>query len=665
MLALIPVSRVPSSIPARDTPLVDCKSWDRCQSISRGVLRPHRKATTMADAASIRLTAGDARSLRNRDQGPTRNVSTRSSGVYNDDYMPAQPYNSGQGQGSLGLRSTTSRYSLNEQFAATRREFEFGFDDGASTFDRSTIASEAFEDYLHNQNQGVHDPFPDQIVDYYDPLVLRGRQYVIDPYDLLVLPKNPSARQIRRAYFRLFVLIYPDSHPPKLRKAASVYLTLVQDAFEQLIGPDKRLLQDVDEISTADLVLDEPGRFQIYQLWRLPLASCGQRLLDNDNPGQQDVSNQKPAQRQSHRDHLERLGLGSQRVRRWIGKMDGILGLGVKFDMGSPDLFESGARGFSRFSILDRQFLSLIPIRVAPRLEYSTGLPLSLRTPDSQGSWALSTAAETRGIGASVKYSIDIEEPVWPSLRNNAPSSEHKQITNATLRSRPIRVEAELSSGWIWSKFLALRCLKRMGRFSRLGFEIGFGAYHLHLSLYWSRLGQRIRLPLLASLHSTTNPRLLFWTAVVPFMGFAAWDMVARGRRFEASKLQMQQQLADMIQDRRAEADDITILLSANVEAKQAVERANHGLVILSAKYGVKKDDSWGLEEVADVTTALAALVDDSQILIPSTVDKNNILGFWDPVPGLLKTLHVRYSFQGREAIMEVPEQAELVLPPS
>lgn len=127
----------------------------------------------------------------------------------------------------------------------------------------------------------------------------------------------------------------------------------------------------------------------------------------------------------------------------------------------------------------------------------------------------------------------------------------------------------------------------------------------------------------------------------------------------------MRDRLADMVQDRRAEADDITILLSANVEARQAAERAKHGLVILSAKYGVKKDDSWGLEEVADVTTALAALVDDSHVSIPSTVDKNNILGFWDPVPGLIKTLHVRYTFQGKEAIIEVPEGAALILPPS
>lgn len=595
----------------------------------------------MSDATSARLTAGDARSLRNRWQGPSRNASTRSSAVYNDDYMPAHAHTHDYGQGSLGLRSTTSRYSLNEQFAATRKEFEFGFDDGASTFDRSTIASEAFGEYLRNNDNpdGGH-LYPEQMADYYDSSALWDRDRVIDPYDLLVLPKNPTAQQIRRAYFRLLVLIYPDSHPPKLRKAASVYLTLVQDAFEELIGPDRRIMQDVDETNTVDLMLDEPGRYQIYQLWRLPLASCSQRLLDNDNPGQHDM-------------------------RRWIDKMDGVLGLGMKFDLGSPNLLESGARGLARFSTFNRQFLSLVPIGVAPRLEYSSSLPCFLQSPDDQGSWALSTAAETRGVGASVKYMVDVDESSWPLAWKEAPSREQKQLAHTAKRSQPIRVEAELSSGWIWSKFLALRCLKRIGRFSRLGFEVGLGAYHLHLSIYWSRLGQRIRLPLWTSFHSKTSPRLLFWTAVVPFMSFAAWDLAVRWRQYHFARSQMRDRLADMVQDRRAEADDITILLSANVEARQAAERAKHGLVILSAKYGVKKDDSWGLEEVADVTTALAALVDDSHVSIPSTVDKNNILGFWDPVPGLIKTLHVRYTFQGKEAIIEVPEGAALILPPS
>lgn len=236
----------------------------------------------MSDAQSARLTAGGSR-LRRNPPGGQRNSSTRSSAYYNDDYLQSQSQSQSQGcgygYGSLGLRSTASRYSLNDQFAATRQDIEFGFDDGASTFDRSTMASMAIDEQ-HDGSEDVAGPLT--VTDFYDPSALQGIERVIDPYDLLVLPPNPSPRDIRRAYFRLFLLLYPDTHPPKLRKAAGVYFTLVQAAFEQLIGPEKRVLQDLDEANTYDLALDDPGRYQVYQLWHLSLAKSGNQGYGED-----------------------------------------------------------------------------------------------------------------------------------------------------------------------------------------------------------------------------------------------------------------------------------------------------------------------------------------------------------------------------------------------
>ncbi|KAK9416465.1 hypothetical protein SUNI508_01882 [Seiridium unicorne] len=610
----------------------------------------------MTDPASARLTAGGSRVRRTRGQGPSRNSSARSSAIYNDDYVQSQGY--GHVYGSLGLRSTASRYSLNDQFAATRQEFEFGFDDGASTYDRSTIASGMMSKHHEDENDSAFLP---PITDYYDPIALQERQRVIDPYDLLVLPQNPSARDIRRAYFRLFVLFYPDTHPPRSRRAASVYFTLVQDAFERLICPDRQLVQGLDEVNTFDLVLDEPGRYQVYQLWDVLGGAQNHSYLNYES--RQDDDNDEQREGDSIREHyvLKRVGkIGSSlhRLQTWV--KNGSLGLGVKLDMGSPRLFESGAAGFSRFSTLNRQLLSLVPIHVAPRLEASYRLPASIQSPIAQGLWTFSTALEPQAIGASIKYGIDVAGTRGATQFINAQRSREQLIRKA---SNGVRIEAELSSGFLWSKVLALRCLKRIGRFSRLGFEVGFSTYHLHLSLYWSRLGQRIRLPFLLSFGSPTNTRFLFWVALAPFLGLAAWDLVSRRRQVHTSKLHEKSELIKLVQDRRGEADDITILLSANVENRQDTERANRGLVILSAKYGVKKNDSWGLEEVADVTTAVAALVDDGQLRIPSSVDKTNILGFWDPVPGVPKTLHVRYIFQGTEATREVAESEELLLP--
>ncbi|KAI0183145.1 hypothetical protein EV127DRAFT_414413 [Xylaria flabelliformis] len=80
----------------------------------------------------------------------------------------------------------------------------------------------------------------------------------------------------------------------------------------------------------------------------------------------------------------------------------------------------------------------------------------------------------------------------------------------------------------------------------------------------------------------------------------------------------------------------------------------------------VRRQSSWcqrcdclGGTEVADVTITVAALVYHNRLLIPSGVHKSNS----DPTEE--KVLHIRYSYQGKEAIVEVKgDDEQLVLPP-
>ncbi|KAI0855183.1 hypothetical protein F4860DRAFT_520104 [Xylaria cubensis] len=67
--------------------------------------------------------------------------------------------------------------------------------------------------------------------------------------------------------------------------------------------------------------------------------------------------------------------------------------------------------------------------------------------------------------------------------------------------------------------------------------------------------------------------------------------------------------------------------------------------------------------EVADVTIPVAALVDRNRLLIPFGVHRRYVLGFWDPDPAEEKVLHIRYSYQGKEAIVEIRgDDEQLVL---
>lgn len=127
---------------------------------------------------------------------------------------------------------------------------------------------------------------------------------------------------------------------------------------------------------------------------------------------------------------------------------------------------------------------------------------------------------------------------------------------------------------------------------------------------------------------------------------------------------------------RRAEADELTVVLATGVESRQAAAaaaavaaawRQRGGLVIASAKYGVRDAPP---DEVADVTIAVAALINgddgDGRLFIPAGLRKSRLLGFWDPAPlspADDKVLRVRYLWRGKERTVEVGELEELRLP--
>ncbi|CAJ2500418.1 Uu.00g032710.m01.CDS01 [Anthostomella pinea] len=355
-------------------------------------------------------------------------------------------------------------------------------------------------------------------------------------------------------------------------------------------------------------------------------------------------------------------------------------------------------RFFSDLSRIDRKVPSLgLPLNTHPRIEVAYRLGTSFephetltsdRPPDrglrgldigfdsdEKGSWTVSATAEPSYQSASLKYAHDVD---FHALLYRQALGKSADVSAAGVNrsgGRQVRFEAEISSNSLWAGYLALRCLKRVGRFSKAGFEIGISTYSLHLSVYWSRLGQRINLPFLMCSRSNFNIGILFWTTLAPFASFAAWETWQRYRRQRRRQQHPEPQKAQTetqpeVQNRSAEADKLLSLMYSGVHNRQKAEYLANGLVILSAKYGVKARDAatsngWGGEEVADVTVAAAALIDNGRLWIPAGVHKSNILGFWDPAPEEEKALHVRYRYGGKEAVVEVRgDGEELVLPP-
>ncbi|KAI0601627.1 hypothetical protein F4775DRAFT_540699 [Biscogniauxia sp. FL1348] len=822
---------------------------------------------------------------------------------------PSQPSQPPPGY-APSIRSTTSRFSQTDQFAATRREFEFDFDD-ASSIARSTVVSqplnEVDSDDDNDDSNDAHDDDDNDDNDNDDddddenlttarPATTSRPENMSNYYDLLCVSRDPSPDSIRRAYFRLLTLLYPEVQPPHLRQASGVYFTVIQNAFETLLDPCRRLKYDLDLLHSAsshaashvnaqndedyrlwhtdfmrnreqqenaDAGLDfwelgarfdaqelsnhlkygrqdgtstvEPVDFemghsfsldlpgldrQVRQATRVVQAYLDTRFMSQKAVGEKQpdyvaIQNDPSSDRKGgtvlairgsvygflpnvsflpvttlldpYQPSLSTTLTKDRLVQLHAGKIHPLIAIKLRHDISRGNLASKAGRstkvgntdqdetvieaetevlpepsvsiGLSRHMTLpyDRNVRSLVQVGVksslnsrrlprfwssvrrptaegvllcsidsgdwqmrpdetcrvlsdftarvkrkllyfdlplyrTPKLEiaYKAGGPLDPRGTlitdrlsdrglrgldkgfydDGTASWTVSATAESTYLSTSLKYARDVSFEL-PHAAQNKHAVAHRGRWGLS-PAREVRIEAEFSANSVWAGYLAVRCLKRVGRFAKFGFELGLSSYSLHLSVYWSRLGRRVNLPFLMCSRENLNTSVLFWTTIVPFTSFAAWEAWSRYRRLRQYRLREEKVKSSLQEDqgyKRVEADQVASLMMTGVQNKQRAEYTVSGLVIKSAKYGVKapgSSNAWGAEEVADVTVPVAALVNGSRLFIPAGVCKSNILGFWDPSPGEEKVLHVRYMYKGKEATVEVSgDDEELVLPPS
>lgn len=321
------------------------------------------------------------------------------------------------------------------------------------------------------------------------------------------------------------------------------------------------------------------------------------------------------------------------------------------------------------------------------------------------GSWTISGAVTTGGVAGYLRYGRDLftSRSSFTGLEGSTPSS------TSWAERLGFRMEAELTTQkmkndivfggpqWRTSEIchLAVRGIKKIGKSSKAGLELGVSSASnsIVLSLYLSpqnnsRFIFPVMLfrdnPLMDQRFSTSCTKMLFWTAFLPALGLAAIDYILSRNPVETSDPQnlkktkrARNKARDHVQRRiaqcRAEADDLVAMLVQPVLHRQRLQREDGGLVILEAKYGVLLDPNsacsptpnWAApEDVADVTVAMAALVDDEgKLRIPEGLRKSKLVGFWDPKPGSTKWLVVRYVYGGREAIRAAAGRKELSLP--
>ncbi|KFY75105.1 hypothetical protein V499_04915 [Pseudogymnoascus sp. VKM F-103] len=173
----------------------------------------------------------------------------------------------------VDLRSMNSRYSLNEQFASSRQEFQFGDDDEDepdSTEPTANIppaptaaavpeededesdSEESTPDILSAHTAAIAGPEEDSFQDISDAeirqLLQANRDEFADHYTILGLSRDPppTATQVKAAYHRLSLAFHPDKQPHYLKGSAERHFARLRLAYETLSEPRKRVIYDIE-----------------------------------------------------------------------------------------------------------------------------------------------------------------------------------------------------------------------------------------------------------------------------------------------------------------------------------------------------------------------------------------------------------------------------------
>lgn len=191
-------------------------------------------------------------------------------------------------------------------------------------------------------------------------------------------------------------------------------------------------------------------------------------------------------------------------------------------------------------------------------------------------------------------------------------------------RNEGIRMNVDATVGLAGGVVINARASRKIFTHTRMGVGIGIGGTTgkdgVVLSVNWSRLGQKITVPIaIAPIPETAS---ILYGTLIPFVGYALLEgfyLRPRQRKLKRREVEkIKRQFMVKVAKSRKNAGEIVELMRESVELSQQKRKEEGGLVIIKAEYGVKgKVGEW-----ADVTIALAGLVEGDQVVIPRGLNK-------------------------------------------
>lgn len=253
----------------------------------------------------------------------------------------------------------------------------------------------------------------------------------------------------------------------------------------------------------------------------------------------------------------------------------------------------------------------------------------SRKTTQAAESWQVQIQASPAAGGLTFGYGRNIfsGKPAAEPVRSEW-SSEGYHGVPAEPETRSVRLELTTTATIDMSLAYSIEAVRQVGEFTRMGFGVSLdGVNDLALTISWSRLGQKIKIPISLCSQEVVNADIAAAAVVFPWLTYCAVEFGylrprerKKRRRLVARK---QRQLKKLVPKKRADSAQAIEMMADQVHRRQGKEEAQNGLVITKAEYGYmpsthKKHKSHDPAEyeVIDVTIPIAALVDRSQLVI-------------------------------------------------
>ncbi|KTW27597.1 uncharacterized protein T551_03096 [Pneumocystis jirovecii RU7] len=269
---------------------------------------------------------------------------------------------------------------------------------------------------------------------------------------------------------------------------------------------------------------------------------------------------------------------------------------------------------------------------------FTLGWQNTSKSGSSEGFWNVEITAGVANSGISYEWSSNIKK---------GRSSERLKLTTSISTNGIV-----LSAG----------TYRKLGEDSNAELDVSLTLPQgmIILKILFSRLGQKIVIPIVLSTKYSLKASL--WGVIIPISTLVILETIyLKPNRIKKRKekiFAIKKEYQECLNMKKKKAEEFLHLMCDMVHKKQYYEKQKEGLFIIKALYG---DFTTG--DVIDVTIAIAALVNDSQLTIHHGFSKSQIIGIWDPAFGQKKTLRVEYSFKGRVHFVEVEDKHGLIAP--